>query len=95
MYRALADAIRDAEARGVTLSQVALEAEAKDQGRRIRFRIRNDGGSGVDECLRQRCNRQTVLRAFVPVENVAQTLLIKAIHTADNAGGTFGSRGMR
>ena len=35
MYRALADAIRDAEARGVTLSQVALEAEAKDQGRTV------------------------------------------------------------
>ncbi len=35
MYRSLADAIRDAEARGVTLSQVALEAEAKDQGRTI------------------------------------------------------------
>jgi L-serine dehydratase len=35
MYRSLADAIRDAEARGVTLSQVALEVEAKDQGRTI------------------------------------------------------------
>ena len=35
MYRSLADAIRDAEARGVTLSTVALEAEAKDQGRPI------------------------------------------------------------
>ena len=35
MYKALADAIRDAEARGVTLSQVALEAEAKDQGRTV------------------------------------------------------------
>jgi L-serine dehydratase len=35
MYRSLADAIRDAESRGVTLSRVALEAEAKDQGRTI------------------------------------------------------------
>lgn len=35
MYRSLADAIRDAESRGVTLSCVALEAEAKDQGRTI------------------------------------------------------------
>ena len=35
MYRALADAIRDAEARHTTLAVVALEAEAKDQGRPI------------------------------------------------------------
>lgn len=35
MYRSLADAIRDAEARGVTLSTVALETEAKDQGRTV------------------------------------------------------------
>jgi L-serine dehydratase len=35
MYRSLHDAIRDAEARGKTLSQVALEAECKDQGRSI------------------------------------------------------------
>lgn len=35
MYRSLADAIRDAEARGVTLSRVALDAEAKDQGRPV------------------------------------------------------------
>ena len=35
MYRSLADAIRDAEARGVSLSCVALEAEARDQGRDI------------------------------------------------------------
>lgn len=35
MYRAIADAIRDAEARGVTLSQLALEVEAKDQGRTV------------------------------------------------------------
>ena len=35
MYRALADAIRDAEARDVTLSHVALEVEAKDQGRTV------------------------------------------------------------
>jgi L-serine dehydratase len=33
MYRALADAIRDAEARGQTLAQVAIEQEARDQGR--------------------------------------------------------------
>ena len=31
MYRALADAIEDAEKRGLPLSRVALEAEAKDQ----------------------------------------------------------------
>ena len=35
MYRSLADAIRDAEARGVSLSTVALDAEAKDQGRPV------------------------------------------------------------
>jgi len=35
MYRALADAIRDAEAQGKTLSQVALEAESADQARPI------------------------------------------------------------
>ena len=35
MYKSLAHAIRDAEARGVTLATVALEAEAKDQGRPI------------------------------------------------------------
>ena len=35
MYHALADAIRDAEARGLTLAQVALEAEARDQGRPV------------------------------------------------------------
>lgn len=40
MYRALADAIRDAEARAVTLSRVALDAEAKDQGRPV-FEIRD------------------------------------------------------
>ncbi len=35
MYRSLHEAIRDAEARGITLAQVALEAECKDQGRSI------------------------------------------------------------
>lgn len=35
MYRSLAAAVRDAEARGVTLSLVALEAESDDQGRPI------------------------------------------------------------
>lgn len=35
MYRSLADAIRDADARGVTLATVALETEAKDQGRPV------------------------------------------------------------
>ncbi|MEO8946158.1 MAG: L-serine ammonia-lyase, iron-sulfur-dependent, subunit alpha [Gemmatimonadaceae bacterium] len=35
MYRALADAIADAEARGTTLSTVALELEAQDQGRSV------------------------------------------------------------
>lgn len=35
MYRALADAIRDAEASRKTLAQVALETEAQDQGRTI------------------------------------------------------------
>jgi len=33
MYRALADAIRDAEARKQTLAQVAIDQEARDQGR--------------------------------------------------------------
>ena len=35
MYRSLADAIRDAEARGITLAKLALELEAKDQGRPV------------------------------------------------------------
>ena len=35
MYRALADAIRDAEARGISLARLALETEAKDQGRPV------------------------------------------------------------
>jgi hypothetical protein len=35
MYRALADAIREAESQGKTLSQVALERESEDQGRSI------------------------------------------------------------
>lgn len=35
MYRALADAIRDAEERGVSLSTVALEAESADGGRTV------------------------------------------------------------
>lgn len=35
MYRALADAIHDAESRSQTLAQVALEAEARDQGRSV------------------------------------------------------------
>jgi L-serine dehydratase len=35
MYRALADAIRDAEAAGTTLAHVALAVEARDQGRPV------------------------------------------------------------
>lgn len=35
MYKALADAIRDAEASGRTLSQTALALESKDQGRSV------------------------------------------------------------
>jgi L-serine dehydratase len=35
MYRALADAIRDADARGISLARLALETEAKDQGRTV------------------------------------------------------------
>jgi L-serine dehydratase len=35
MYKALADAIKDAEARGQTLAQVALDAESGDQGRTV------------------------------------------------------------
>ncbi len=35
MYKSIADAIKDAEARGVSLSTVALESEARDQGRPI------------------------------------------------------------
>lgn len=35
MYRSLADAIRDAEARNLTLAQLALETEASDQGREV------------------------------------------------------------
>jgi L-serine dehydratase len=35
MYRALADAIRDAEQQGIPLARLALETEAKDQGRTV------------------------------------------------------------
>jgi L-serine dehydratase len=35
MYRSLADAIRDAEAQGKPLARVALETEARDQGRPV------------------------------------------------------------
>ena len=35
MYRTLAEAIADAEARGITLAQLALETEAADQGRPV------------------------------------------------------------
>jgi L-serine dehydratase len=35
MYRSLAEAIRDAESRGVTLSRAALELESADQGRPV------------------------------------------------------------
>ncbi|HET7613964.1 MAG TPA: L-serine ammonia-lyase, iron-sulfur-dependent, subunit alpha [Gemmatimonadaceae bacterium] len=35
MYKALADAIRDAEQQNKTLAQVALETEARDQGRPV------------------------------------------------------------
>jgi hypothetical protein len=34
MYRALAEAIRDAEQQGISLARLALETEARDQGRR-------------------------------------------------------------
>ena len=35
MYRSLKEAIRDAEAKGVTLSQLALDTESRDQGRPV------------------------------------------------------------
>jgi L-serine dehydratase len=35
MYRALADAIRDAEQQSISLARLALETEAKDQGRSV------------------------------------------------------------
>ena len=35
MYRSLADAVRDAQAQGKTLSLLALETESRDQGRPI------------------------------------------------------------
>ena len=35
MYRSLAEAIRDAESRGVSLSHAALELEAADAGRPV------------------------------------------------------------
>jgi L-serine dehydratase len=35
MYRALADAIRDAEQQSISLARLALETEAKDQGRPV------------------------------------------------------------
>jgi L-serine dehydratase len=36
MYKSLADAVRDAETRGITLAQLALETESEDQGRSVR-----------------------------------------------------------
>jgi L-serine dehydratase len=35
MYRSLAEAVKDAEGKGITLARVALEAEARDQGRAV------------------------------------------------------------
>ena len=35
MYKALSEAIHDAESRGLTLAQTALDAEARDQGRPV------------------------------------------------------------
>ncbi|MEO7454691.1 MAG: L-serine ammonia-lyase, iron-sulfur-dependent, subunit alpha, partial [Gemmatimonadaceae bacterium] len=35
MYKALGEAIRDAEAQGTSLAQLALAVEAKDQGRTV------------------------------------------------------------
>lgn len=35
MYKLLADAIRDAEAKGIPLSRLALETESRDQGRTV------------------------------------------------------------
>ena len=35
MYKSVAEAIRDAESRGTTLAQVALDAESRDQGRPV------------------------------------------------------------
>jgi L-serine dehydratase len=35
MYRSLAAAVRDAESRGITLAQLALETESEDQGRPV------------------------------------------------------------
>ncbi len=35
MYRSLREAIRDAEAKKIPLSRLALETEAKDQGRPV------------------------------------------------------------
>lgn len=35
MYRSLGEAIRDAEARGITLAELALAQEARDQGRSV------------------------------------------------------------
>lgn len=46
MYKSLADAIRDAEARGVPLSTVALELESADQGRPV-AEIRADLGRAL------------------------------------------------
>jgi L-serine dehydratase len=35
MYKSLADAIRDAEAKQISLARLALETEAADQGRTV------------------------------------------------------------
>ena len=35
MYKSLAEAIRDAEARGISLAQLALQRESEDQGRPV------------------------------------------------------------
>ena len=54
MYKSLAAAIRDAEERGVSLSTVALDAEAKDQGRPV---------SEIRDALRRVCGASRRLSA--------------------------------
>ncbi|HEU4643855.1 MAG TPA: L-serine ammonia-lyase, iron-sulfur-dependent, subunit alpha, partial [Gemmatimonadaceae bacterium] len=53
MYKALEEAIRHAEARGITLGRLALETEAKDQGR------------SVDEIRDALCRALEVMRGAV------------------------------
>src|SRR5205814_2349745 len=73
MYHSLADAVRDAEARGTSLAQLALETESEDQGRPI-SEIRDVLGRAL-----------TVMRGAVQEVNAAMGVIVAA-PTAGGAG---------